>query len=66
MMIGSSSNDGKMVIKLKIPKLSDEAVTEDEESPVILGYTDQDLVSTDFVGDNRLHRSGPGFPATTN
>ncbi|KAJ0801963.1 putative transcription factor C2H2 family [Helianthus annuus] len=35
MMIGSSSSDGKMVIKLKIPKLSDEAVTEDEESPVI-------------------------------
>uniref|UniRef100_A0A251T7R3 Uncharacterized protein n=1 Tax=Helianthus annuus TaxID=4232 RepID=A0A251T7R3_HELAN len=54
MMIGSSSSDGKMVIKLKIPKLSDEAVTEDEESSVILGYTDQDLVSTDFVGDNRL------------
>ncbi|KAF5758750.1 putative histone-fold, protein strawberry notch, strawberry notch, helicase C [Helianthus annuus] len=54
MMIGSSSSDGKMVIKLKIPKLSDEAVTEDEESSVILGYTDQDLVSTDFVGDNSI------------
>ncbi|MFS8015065.1 hypothetical protein Hanom_Chr15g01352001 [Helianthus anomalus] len=35
MMIRSSSSDGNMVIKLKISKLSDEDVTEDEESPVI-------------------------------
>ncbi|KAF5796614.1 putative glycerol-3-phosphate 1-O-acyltransferase [Helianthus annuus] len=44
-------------IKLKILKLSDEAVMEDEEFPVILGYTDQDLVSTYFVGDNSERKS---------
>ncbi|KAJ0772233.1 putative ubiquitin-conjugating enzyme/RWD [Helianthus annuus] len=62
MMIGSSSSDGKMVIKLKISKLSDEDVTEDEESTVI-GKRVFVECKKEFSSGKALggHISGSGF-----